>query len=381
MNGTEIGRVNAGTAHARVPFDAVAQTVCPEPYPLCRIVVPKGLLRLGRNVLSIQVLNSAVDDLDAFILPRLVIRPRRLREAEWLVSSRSALETVRHRNVLAYLDARLAFEAGDIDVAVRELQSLILSGESEEAPYLRLAEVLRAAGNAAEARRVLQDSLALGIAETPRTATALAALELVDGRIGLDAAAAKIGDLSSSLKETGDVPPRSVLLVKRAAEELSWLARRFAADGVARINCGSTHDTVTDGITWHRDRFFYQGGFNVDATPVRGQLGESSPYLRERSFVEPNSDFGYRVPLPPGRYELTLHFGEIFHSPPTYREFQVVVEGAPLFPSAYRPMRGQVDRVKRVIEVADGLLEISFLALTHDPAILALEITPVSTPR
>jgi hypothetical protein len=73
--------------------------------------------------------------------------------------------------------------------------------------------------------------------------------------------------------------------------------------------CARKSDFVDgDGVRWSGDRYFIGGRRGVHSVPPGGP-GLPPVYLEERY-----GSFSYAIPVPSGRYTLTLHFAESFYS-------------------------------------------------------------------
>ena len=108
--------------------------------------------------------------------------------------------------------------------------------------------------------------------------------------------------------------------------DIEWLLERLANGRVLHIDSGCPNDHADpQGIEWSRDRFFVRGwkqtgnehdlGARVMLAEGRGEYTETitgaeydRPYRIARNFPRGLPDSGYRIPLPSGTYELTLHF-------------------------------------------------------------------------
>ena len=87
---------------------------------------------------------------------------------------------------------------------------------------------------------------------------------------------------------------------------------------------------------------------------------------------------GYRIPLPPGRYQVSLHFAEIWFRTRGQRIFDVRIEEEVI--QDYEPLAAgfATAQVKTVtVSVNDGLLDIQFVHRKDNPVISALEIERV----
>jgi malectin (di-glucose binding ER protein) len=159
------------------------------------------------------------------------------------------------------------------------------------------------------------------------------------------------------------------------------------APEVVRLLAGHTGGSYVDrlGNVWQSDSYF-QGGTAVPSTDRR-ILGAVDPqlYQSRREGV-----FGYDIPLPPGVYELRLHFVETVYGEgnpagggETTRLFDVSINGRKVlddFDVIGDAGAGTVDvRVFRDISpTADGKLHLRFDPKANPPFVNAIEITPGS---
>jgi hypothetical protein len=97
----------------------------------------------------------------------------------------------------------------------------------------------------------------------------------------------------------------------------------------------------------------------------------------ERRF--PGDDFlptAYKIPLPRGRYRVTLYFCESHYRTPGRRRFDVLIEGREAFRDV-EPLAagfGTLHSLSAETRVDDGILEIEFVRKIGDPTITAMEI-------
>jgi hypothetical protein len=136
--------------------------------------------------------------------------------------------------------------------------------------------------------------------------------------------------------------------------------------GQVRISCGRQSDYVDrSGRAWSHDRFFEGGQGPGRFTAAIQNSEETELYQRRRWWrTEPGAYMapGYRIPLPCGRYAITLHFCRATVFPPQRekRLFDVVVEGAELL-KGYDPAGGTVGVLEKKqfeVEVKDGCLDL-----------------------
>jgi len=229
----------------------------------------------------------------------------------------------------------------------------------------RLGVPLRAAGRAAEAALALRHALAAPELSAEKDLWNLwLAIELKE-------CARPPADVLAGLRPPGTVAPAA------CAGDLAWLLERLVEGKGVRIDCGGG-ETTTGGATWGADRFFTSGAVNLKwhERPEEHALDRTQRWF-PRGRVLPS---GYRIPLPPGRWDVTLFFAETFFREKGKRVFDASVEGKEVL-AAYDIFAAAgawtLDRrAFPAVEVADGLLEIDFFHIADNPTIAAIEIAP-----
>jgi hypothetical protein len=159
-----------------------------------------------------------------------------------------------------------------------------------------------------------------------------------------------------------------------------------------RILCGAPDARVVDssGFIWEGDRFFTGGR----ASPYPAARVHNTPdqilYKAQRE-----GDFSYAIPLPPGDYEVRLHFAELFHGKDNPRgggessrlfnvflNDQLVLEALDVILHAGGPNLALTKTFPGQRPAADGFLHLRFVTLRSDlPFINAIEILPGSGDR
>jgi hypothetical protein len=108
----------------------------------------------------------------------------------------------------------------------------------------------------------------------------------------------------------------------------------------------------------------------TDADPI---------YQTERYFPARDAHRAfYRIPLPRGRYRVTLGFAEGYYRTRGKRRFDVLIEGEVL--TNYEPLQsGFATRDVRTFEIRvdDGALDIRFVHRVDHPMISAIEIETI----
>ena len=112
----------------------------------------------------------------------------------------------------------------------------------------------------------------------------------------------------------------------RAAETALGAQRRFdellKRDGVVRIDCGSAKETTDElGRTWLPDQKltgFGTYGNQFGRFADRGRIGIAKTRIPSiyRTECGGGSDLHYTFPVPPGRYDVVLHFAETWNNAP-----------------------------------------------------------------
>jgi hypothetical protein len=152
-----------------------------------------------------------------------------------------------------------------------------------------------------------------------------------------------------------------------------------------RIRCGYSRPIFKDeeGNVWTGDRY-YSGGF-VTELPDQHIARTRSPelYLTARTGV-----FSYKIPLPPGIYELRLHFAETTYSPNSSlgggensRVFDIRLNGRPLLQqfdivSDAGANTADVRVFRDISPDKEGYLHLDFSGSLGLPIINAIEIVP-----
>jgi Malectin domain len=191
-----------------------------------------------------------------------------------------------------------------------------------------------------------------------------------------------------------------LVIVVAAASTAWWLhhgrhansngAESFSASALptgpeVRIRCGYSRPIFKDeeGTLWTGDQYF-AGGF---ASELRDQhiarTRNPELYLSARTGV-----FSYKIPLPPGTYELRLHFAETTYSPASSlgggensRVFDVQLNGRPLLTqfdivSDAGANTADVRVFRDISPEKDGYLHLDFAGSLGLPILNAIEIVP-----
>ncbi len=201
----------------------------------------------------------------------------------------------------------------------------------------------------------------------PRTIGFAAALVLIAGALGF-------WRWNAQQLEAKSPPPGAMLPASYNAE--------------LRMVMGSTNSYIDrSGRAWGPDRFF--AGGSVLVRPSERILRTLDPDIYRHIRA---GDFGYDIPLPPGFYELHLHFAETgladFISAESSGEgqrlFRVTANGKPIlepFDVVADAAGANIsdERVFRDISPAeDGILHLRFGSIRGAPMLSGIEVLPVS---
>ncbi len=274
----------------------------------------------------------------------------------------------------AYLEACVLARSGRAADAVAKLAPLAEGLEASDfEPHLRLSECLVASGaaEAAEAhlRRVLEEG-----GEAPP--------EIWNSWLDVS-----LSSLAWSPRDClARMPAREERKGDDHAAEIRWLLEELSSTGAVRIDCAATEERSSpSGLRWGRDRFCLGGSANVWAGGPEGRpavRGSDDEQLYKFSrWFEPDEDRpGYAIPLPRGRYTVTLHFCEGWSAAPGLRVFEVVIEGETRldgYDGFARAGFGVAASESFDVAVEDGLLEIELRARKGGADVAAIEVRPI----
>jgi tetratricopeptide (TPR) repeat protein len=236
-------------------------------------------------------------------------------------------------------------------------EAALLPGADDEAFLLRLAELRARSGDV---------DAALGLLETrllPRTASTRAwgAWLRIAGPVALERAHQILSDPTF---ETG-ASAAFVAALRPVLESLR-------SEGVVRIRCGRLEDhEEPDGVRWLSDRLFIGG--RTDAGQ-RHYPATDGPVLRvdqDRRWF--HGRFEYHLPLPLGRYELTIRILDAWGGPGG-NEFDVLAGERRLFrvhTDTSLPTRAVVVETAEVT-IDDGALPLAFVPVADFAGVSAL---------
>ena len=138
-----------------------------------------------------------------------------------------------------------------------------------------------------------------------------------------------------------------------------------------RINAGGAQYTDSKGQTWGADQFFSGGFTYTTAQPISGTT--SQPLFQ----TERSGAFSYKIPVPPGRFRVTLYFAEIYFSTYGKRIFTVSAEGSPVLSlldvAQSAGLNAALEKTFDV-ETVDGSLDLGFLPKLENAKLSAIRI-------
>lgn len=279
---------------------------------------------------------------------------------------------------LAYLRGRLLELGGKNEQAVEEFTRILEVDGEAFLPRFAMARSLLAAGRFSEAeaglRKLLEESCP-GKSEVWKVWLQLC---WVDLRQTVEQIAARLpcGEPSVTSGEFIAIAHWDY------SEDVLWLLEKLQRDEPIRIDCGGHGVGAAKGERWRKDCFYvggrlYQGGQKLFEGEISGTENDRT-YRTERYFVAKSREAalpGYEIPLPPGRYRITLHFAEIWYQEEGKRVFDIFLEGQPVFEDYQIPTGfAAAHEESAEVEVKDGLLNLDFRAKLDNPKISAIEI-------
>jgi hypothetical protein len=266
---------------------------------------------------------------------------------------------------LAYLEGRLLEEKAEWAQAAGKFEEVIAGDEKAAEPHLRLAECLRAQGKAGDAEARLREAV-----RALPDAAALWDLWFVLCAVDLKRGAKEILEILPAPEEPGADGKSTTTY----AADLKWLLERMAEDERARINCGGEACTGKDGTLWGKDCFARGGDALEPHGYVPARATEVDVLKTGRGFPGKDSVArGYRIPLPQGRYRVTLGFAEVTFHEAGRRRFDVLLEGKKVL----EDLEPKIDTPEVFTfeeRVEDGHLDLEFVRKAEDPSISAIAI-------
>lgn len=157
-----------------------------------------------------------------------------------------------------------------------------------------------------------------------------------------------------------------------------------AFESVHRINAGGGSYTDTQNQVWSPDRMYTTGGFGFEGgeisstnDPISG-TPDGSLYQSERYDMD-----AYRFDVPNGRYQVVLHFAEIYFESASERKMSVTIEAeTKLRDLDIYAQVGHDAALKYTfpnIVVSDGRLDIEFSDSSRMPKISAIEVIKINS--
>jgi gamma-glutamylcyclotransferase (GGCT)/AIG2-like uncharacterized protein YtfP len=159
---------------------------------------------------------------------------------------------------------------------------------------------------------------------------------------------------------------------------------------VVRINAGGSSFTTSTGLVFSTDNYYTTGAekyTNLNIEDIAGTT-EDMLYKSERNPGSTSTSFSYNIPVESGKYDVTLHFAEIWFgatggkpelNSAGQRVFSVNIEGTPqLVNYDIIAEVGTMTAVQKTytVDVADGMLSLDFSASVNKPKISAIEVVP-----
>jgi serine/threonine protein kinase/predicted Zn-dependent protease len=379
LDGKDVLRVRAPDGEV-IPHDALATATARE--PLCPEKVSLGARwgeGPGPHVLAVHLLNASATSSDLAVLPvlRAVLKPDPKRGERLLAQSRTRGSGKDADLCRTYLEGRLLEMRGDHAAAVEVFGAAVAASPNGSLPQLALARCLRSVGKTPEAERSLRAWIA---EQRPARREAWNMwLQLALGELGRDPSEVR-KDLAS-IPSRAPTPHGAAARGFKRADECRWLLDRLAANEAIRIRSGGGAYTDRSGRVWAGD-CFYSGGevYSRGRQPFNEDIADTEDdplYRTERTFdAAPALLNAYEVPLPRGRYRVSLHFAETWDRRPGQCSFDVVLEGAAVIED-YRPDRNGFAHAEVLtfeVDVDDGALDVDFRRRRGDPKVSAMEV-------
>ena len=342
----------------------------PIPGHPARIRLNRDRLRLGRNVLGVEIKARRPIKNWFHAIVRSAGDPRKLVDDGYrTLGGRQPSEE------LLYLEAEVLVRESHLQRAVERLERVVesvpVAGPRPDAflPHSRLARLLALTGaEGAERSEVLLRGC---LRQVPDHEEIWRDWWAVASRNDRD-----IGEVFEDLPAH---PSRDGY-----PTEMLDALRMITGGKTLRIHCGGGALTDSEGREWLSDRFFVGGRTAAPKRAIEG-TDDDSLYSAMRYWLELRSaDVGYTIPVPRGRLGVTLHFTEIYpplqnpETPP--RVFDVFCEERRELASInLMESEGFARAARRSfdVEVQDGFLDLRFRAEAIASILSAIEIKPL----
>jgi hypothetical protein len=181
---------------------------------------------------------------------------------------------------------------------------------------------------------------------------------------------------------------RKVHLSFRSAQDAAFLSGIELTPGISgamtpvRIVAKQSPYLDREHRIWAADRYVKGGNLVMRSDPVGGDL-DSNLFSGERY-----GRFSYKIPVPSGRYRLTLYFAETWFGRNSMggggigsRRFDVELNGAPLLKdldiirSVGGPYKGLSKTFHGIVPNSDGYINLQFLPRINNACINAIEVS------
>lgn len=147
-----------------------------------------------------------------------------------------------------------------------------------------------------------------------------------------------------------------------------------------RVNAGSPTNYVDPtGVVWSADTGFQNGVAFASGVPIVNTT--TLPLYQTERFAV-GGPLNYSFTVPNGQYKVKLKFAEIFFSKPGQRVFNVTANGTQVETNLDIVARAGASNTAYddafLLTVSTGAINLSFVPVTSNPKVSAIEITPVS---
>ncbi len=124
-----------------------------------------------------------------------------------------------------------------------------------------------------------------------------------------------LGEFGFNVRDSGIVD----VGITQPLADLIWIHEKLESDGAIRINCGGGDYVAANGTEWSADRFFgWARAYSAPNAEVDiAGTDDDALYRTQRWFYDDSTGAFHQIPLPNGKYHVTLHFAEIH---PSYAE-------------------------------------------------------------
>ena len=172
-----------------------------------------------------------------------------------------------------------------------------------------------------------------------------------------------------------DLRATATIGTSQVTDSLQW--KLAGSPAVVRIKAGDLTGYTTQGNERYGSDMYFIGGQARGITHIEDVAGDPHLYQTCRE-----GWFGYRIPVPTGRYRITARFIEPAANTGNKRVFDVLVNGTTVLAhfDIYKAAAGKLKGVERSFEgtAREGIIDLEFKPTRGQALVCTLSVTPLA---